>query len=665
MSKQEIKKQIDDLRAEIEKHRVAYYVYDKPTISDEVYDSLMKKLILLEEAHPEFDSKNSPSKRVGGPVLGEFKKVRHQFSQWSYDNVFDFTELSKWEERNLKILEKAGISKKMTYLTELKIDGLKVVLTYESGELVLAATRGDGEVGEDVTENIRTIRTVPLVIDEKKDLVVVGEVWLGKNDFEKINKERAKENLELYANPRNVAAGTLRQLDPKIVAKRNLKFFAYDIPETKLDQKERNEKLKKLGFWVNDMTVYCKDLQEIQKFYDKWNGEKRFAEDYGIDGVVIKVNEQELTEMLGYTAKSPRFGIAYKFSAEEAVSKVLAVTFQVGRTGVVTPVAELEAVQLSGSTVKRATLHNFDEIERLGIKVGDQVMVRKAGDIIPQVFDVLKSLRAGNEKEIKVPKKCPECKSDLVKDTEGGGVKLACINDFCKEKIINKIIYFASKKNANIEDLGESTIRLFYDLKIIQKISDIYKLKAKDIEGLEGFKEKSINNLLTSIENSRTQNLERFISSLSINGVGEETAIDLARNFKTFENFKTAVHADLLTIYGIGEKTIEEIENWQKNNEVQKEVGEILKFVSVSDYKDNSKSKKLSDLRFVITGTFKEHSRDQIEQIIKENGGSVQSAVNAKTSYLVVGEDAGSKLEKAKKLGVKTISISDFSRLIS
>ena len=692
--KDEIKIRIQSLRSEVEKHRIAYHVADKPTISDEVYDSLLNELAKLEDENPEFDDVNSPTKRVGGKILENFQKVKHEFAQWSYDNVFAFEELKKWEERNERFIQKKIEG---GYFCELKIDGLKVILKYVNGELVQAATRGDGNEGEDVTENIKTIKTVPLKISTSPGLsllrrgevqsiiYVVGEVWLSKKDFERINKERVELGEEIYANPRNVAAGTIRQLDTGIVAKRNLKCFVYDILGQEFSsQSEVNGTLKKLGFLVNDKSKLCKKLEEIQKHYEIWNGEKRYAEEYGIDGVVIKMNDLIVAKELGYTAKSPRAGIAYKFHAEEAATKLLDVTFQVGRTGVVTPVAELAPVQLAGSTVKRATLHNFDEIGRLGVKIGDTVMVRKAGDIIPQVFNVLVNLRTGKEKKIIEIKNCPVCNFGLERTAtlpegeglgEGStGVKLICKNENCEAKIVNKIIYFASRKVANIDGLGESTVEALFAAGFVKKVSDIYKLKYQDIAQLEGFKEKSINNLLTAIENAKILQLQIFIMGLSINNVGEETSIDLAKNFKSlepgllrFEDYADSLEQlknELEKVFGIGEKIKEGIINYFSNKENIKEIKEILKFVKVTDYQDNNVSAKLADMRFVITGTVKEYSREEIEKMIKQNGGGVQNAVNAKTSYLIVGEDAGSKLEKAEKLNISIIKINEFLNML-
>lgn len=691
MKKAEVKKRIDVLRSELEKHRIAYHVHDNPTISDAQYDSLMLELVKLEEENPEYEDDKSPSKRIGGHILENFNKVKHEFAQWSYDNVFSFDELKKWEERNERFLLKelggnfASQNFHPGYFCELKIDGLKIILKYVNGELIQAATRGDGEIGEDVTENIKTIKTIPLRIKDlslseelersDKIIYVIGEVWLSKKDFEKINKERSELGEELYANPRNVAAGTIRQLDTSIVAKRNLKFYAYEISGINFEtQQEMNSLLQEFGFLVNNKSSYSNNLNEIQKYYDVWNGEKRYNEEYGVDGVVIKMNDLNYAKVLGYTAKSPRSGIAYKFQAEEAATKLLDITFQVGRTGVVTPVAELSPVQLAGSTVKRATLHNFDEIERLGVKIGDTVMVRKAGDIIPQVFNVLTNLRIGNEKEILEIKKCPVCEMTLKKDIAAEGVKLICQNENCEAKIVNRIIYFASRKVANIDGLGESTVEALYEKGFVRKVSDIYKLTYEKISQLEGFKEKSINNLLQAISNSKTLNLDTFIMGLSINNVGEETSIDLAKHFKSFSpgmiNFENLhnslllLKTELSKVFGIGEKIREDIVQYFEKNENIAEIREILKYVKVLDYKNTNLSTKLENLRFVITGTFEDYSREDVEKIVKENGGSVQNTVNSKTSFLIVGEDAGSKLEKAQKLNIKIIDINEFLKLI-
>lgn len=660
-----VKEEIENLRSELEKHRVAYHVFDKPIISDEVYDSMMSKLVKLETEYPHYDDKNSPTKRVGGEVLDNFQKVTHVIPQWSYDNVFDFEELSDWEKRNNNYLQKEfRLETGFEYFTELKIDGLKVILKYENGMLAQAATRGDGEVGEDITENIKTIKTIPLQIKSSETVFVTGEVWISKFDFEKINQDRIKKGEEEYRNPRNLAAGTLRQLDPKIVANRKLKFFAYHIdPGIKLKtQGGLNEQLKKWNFLVNDKSKLCKNLQQVQEFYDLWNGEKRYNQEYGIDGIVVKVNDLDVAEKLGFTAKAPRAGIAYKLSAEEVATKLLEVTFQVGRTGIVTPVAELAPVRLAGTVVKRATLHNFDEIDRLGVKVGDMVMVRKAGDIIPQVFGILENLRTGTEKKISKPKNCPICRTKL----EQEDVKIFCPNKHCPAKVVERIVYFASRKCMDIEGLGESTVETFFEKNLLNCISDIYTLKNKRqrILDLEGFKEKSTDNLLDAIESKKKVNLTTFITSLGILNVGTETAIDLSKHFKTFENFYTAGEEEYKRIYGIGEKVAQSIVEFRENEVEDREVRELLKYVQVEDYKQRQ-GLKLENMRVVITGSFENYSREDLEKLVRDNGGKMQSDVSKSTSFVVVGSDAGSKLNKAEKLNVKTISLGEFLNILN
>lgn len=665
---QSAKVEIENLRRELEQHRIAYHVHDKPTISDEVYDSMMARLADLENKYPEYDDLMSPTKRIGGEVLDTFQKVQHEIPQWSYDNVFDFTELQAWEKRNKNYLKKEkGIDVEFEYFTELKIDGLKIILKYVDGKLVQAATRGDGVEGEDVTENIKTIRTIPLsILTKQKVLFITGEVWIANKDFKKINEERTKVGEEEYRNPRNLAAGTLRQLDPKVVAKRKLQFFAYHIDVVSGEgfefQEEINSTLKDFGFLVNPQSKLYKDLEGVHHFYNIWNSEKRYNQEYGIDGVVVKVNDLQTASTLGFTAKAPRSGIAYKLSAEEAATQLLDVTFQVGRTGTITPVAELSPVRLAGTIVSRATLHNFDEIERLGVKVGDMVMVRKAGDIIPQVFGVLENLRKGQEKKIDKPKKCPICKSDLQQED----VKIFCPNKHCPAKVVERITYFASRKCMDIEGLGESTVETFFEKGILSSISDIYKLKNKrqDILDLEGFKEKSTDNLLEAIENRRSVPLSTFITSLGIQNIGEETAIDLAKHFKNFKDFWQADFEDYLKIYGIGEKVARSIEDFKGSESEVREVEELQKYVNVQSYVATN-SQALDGKRVVITGSFDGYTREDLEKLARDNGGKVSSDVSKSTSFLLLGEDPGSKLVKAEKLGVQILSLKEFLELVN
>lgn len=671
MNKKDAAKRIAELRVMLEKHRILYHVNDAPVISDEVYDSLMRELGGLEKQYPEYYSFHSPTHRIGGDPIEKFHKVTHDVKQWSFDNVFSYDELVAWEERNLSLLKKQGIEAVPTYVAEMKIDGLKVVMTYVDGVLVRAATRGNGEVGEDITENIRTVRSIPLVLPEKVSITVIGEAWMKKKDLEKINKEREKEDLQLYANTRNLAAGTLRQLDSRIVAKRNIQIYAYDIEQTQDSrhkiietQKEELETLSRFGFLVNKDHKVCKHLSEIETFYNEWK-EKRNKQDYGIDGLVIKVNERKLWDELGYTAKSPRGGIAYKFPAEEVATKLLSITCQVGRTGAVTPVAELEPVLLAGSVVKRATLHNEDEINRLGVRIGDTVSLRKAGDVIPEIFDVHMELRPKNAKKFFMPSMCPECGSPLVKETIGKEISAAwyCKNGECPAKHLENLIHFVSKKGMNIEGLGERIVEEFRELGLIRDQVSIFKLKKEDIEGLVGFGEKSAENIITSINTARAVPLHRFVYSLGIRHVGETTAKDVAKHFGTIDAILAADYEALLEVEGIGEKVAQSVVEYFKDSSNQKLVKELLDEVNVGEEK-KKEGGKFTDLTFVITGTLPTLSRDEAKELIELNGGKVTGSISKSTDYLVAGDGGGGKRDDAGKFGTKIIDENELKKLI-
>lgn len=663
MNKNDAKVKIEELRNLLEKHRVLYHVHDKPIISDEVYDSLMLELSKLEKEFPEFVSPTSPTHRIGGEPLDHFEKVKHEIKQWSFDNVFSFQELSDWEDRNLTILKKAGITKRPSYVAEIKIDGLKVVLTYKDGVLMRAATRGDGEIGEDITENIKTVKVIPLILQEKVSVTVIGEAWMKKKDLEKINKERECQGLALYANTRNLTAGTLRQLDSKVVASRNIQIYAYDVEQSNLkSQEEELIFLEKNNFLVNKDRKICHNLKDVQEFYESWIN-KRKIEDYGIDGLVIKINERDIWDSLGYTAKSPRGGIAYKFPAEEVTTKLLAITMQVGRTGVVTPVAELEPVLLAGSVVSRATLHNADEIKRLDVRVLDTVQLRKAGDVIPEIFGVFIELRPKNSKEFVMPTRCPECDSVLVKENVGKveSVGFYCKNKNCPAKHLEGLIHFVSKKGMNIEELGGKTVETFHDIGLINDFSSIFNLKKTDIEGLEGFGEKSAENIIASIEKARVVPLHKLLFALGVRHLGEQTAKDIANYFGDFQKIQKANYDELIAVEGIGEKVAESIIFYFKDEHNQKVLEKLLKEIKIISEK--KVVGKLSGLTFVITGTLPSLSRDEAKEIIEKNGGHVSSSVSAKTSYLLCGENAGSKLSEANKFGVKIIDENEFIKM--
>ena len=674
MKKDEAKKRIEDLRSVLEKHRYLYHVEDSPEIDDTVYDSLMNELDLLEKEYPELDSPLSPTHRIGGDPIDHFEKVEHEVSQWSFDNVFDFEELKNWEERNIKILEKENIFAKPSYVCEMKIDGLKVILTYKDGLFVRGATRGDGKIGEDITENLKTVKTIPLILKEKASVTVIGEAWMKKKDLEKINKEREKKELPMYANTRNLTAGTLRQLDPRVVASRNIQVYAYDVEAPRHRDAEDNSPkcetqeeelsfLEENNFLVNNDRKVCKSLEEVQIFYDSWL-DKRQKQDYGIDGLVVKINERNIWDTLGYTAKSPRAGIAYKFPAETVATKLLSITCQVGRTGAITPVAELQPVLLAGSTISRATLHNEDEIRRLDVRVGDTVMLRKAGDVIPEIFDVIKDLRDKNSVEFVMPTNCPRCFSVLSRDSSGPStslrmnkklsVALYCKNSDCPAKHLEGLIHFVSKKGLNIEELGEKSVEIFHDIGLITDYASIFQLKKEDIAGLDGFGEKSADNILASIEKSRIVPLHRFIYSLGIRHIGEQTAKDIANHFESLERIIKASMEELSGVEGVGEKVAESLEAFFADAKNASRVDALVKELNIVTEKKSTG--KLSGLTFVITGTLPTLSRDEAKDLIEKNGGKVASSVSSKTSYLLAGENAGSKLKDAEKLGIKSIS---------
>lgn len=666
MTKGQAKKRIVDLRTLLEKHRHLYHVLDAPIVSDEVYDSLIRELNGLEKQYPELDDPLSPTHRVGGDPLAQFEKVTHEIKQWSFDNVFSLKELLRWEERNMAILRKDGFSKKPTYIAELKIDGLKVILTYKDGILVRAATRGNGEVGEDITQNIKTVQTIPLGLSKPYTMTVIGEAWMKKKDLERINEERAKQDLALYANTRNLTAGTLRQLDPKIVAKRNIQVFAYDIEGMDLaSQKEELTLLENEHFLVNNDRKVCKTLHEVEAFYESW-ASKRNNQYYGIDGLVVKINERDIWDALGYTAKSPRGGIAYKFPAEEVTTVLMGITLQVGRTGAVTPVAELKPVLIAGSLVKRATLHNVDEIERLDARIGDTVSVRKAGDVIPEIFDVLKSIRPKNAKSFAMPTKCPECSSMLIREQVGKEMSSAwyCKNDACPTKHLETLIHFVSKKGMNIEGMGEKIVELFHDLGLITDFASVYRIKKEDIEGLPSFGEKSASNLITSINASRKVMLSRFLFSLGIRHVGEQTAKDIAKHFLTLENIQRATLAELIGVEGVGEKVAASLFEYLSQKENQEKLSALQKELTIQN-EAKPQGGALSGKTFVITGTLPTLSRDEAQELIERNGGKVSGSVSAKTSYLLAGENAGSKLAAAGKLSIKVIDEKGLTDLIS
>ncbi len=671
----DLKSHVEKLRAQIDDLRYRYHVLNDPQVTDAMYDGLMDELRKIEREHPEFISPDSPTQRVAGKPLDKFEKVVHQITQWSFDDAFDEEDLKIWVERNLNYLEKETGQRPvdLEYVCELKIDGLHMVLTYEKGRLVTAATRGDGKVGENVTQNIRTILSVPLKLKEKVDFIAEGEVWLDRKMLEKINIEREKNNEALFANPRNAAAGTIRQLDSSVVAARKLSLTTYDISagDIPATQAQELQRLKDLGFKTDIHWKICKDLKEILAFHKDWQ-KKKNSQPFWIDGVVIKVNQKKYQEALGFTGKSPRWAIAFKFPAEQGTTKIKEVYVQVGRTGALTPVALMEPVKLAGSTVTHATLHNFDEIDRLGVKVGDTVVVEKAGDIIPKVVRVLEKMRTGEEKEIKRPTKCPVCGSEVggqiiskvSKAIEGNSVALYCLNKNCYAQELENIIHFVGKKGFDIDHCGEKIVEQLVDEGLLKDAADLFTLTIGDLEPLERFAQKSAQNLVEAVAKSKHISLARFINALGITHVGEETAEDLAQNFGTLTQFQKTTVEELLNMNGVGERTAESIVGYIKNKKNIEFISKLIKNGVVIKPTEKNRGGKLIGQTFVLTGSLETMSRDEAKQKIKDLGGENSESVSKKTSYVIVGAEPGNKYEKAKKLGVKILEEKEFLEMI-
>lgn len=660
------KERAKKLREVINYHRHLYHVLDKQEISDAALDSLKKELFDLEQMYPELVTKDSPTQRVGGKPLDSFKKIKHEVLQWSFNDAFTKDDIDDFDKRIKNFLLKDGFDVGiLDYVCELKIDGFKIVLTYEKGFLERAATRGDGSFGEDVTENIKTIESIPLRLEKPVDLIVEGEIWMSKKEFEKLNKERKNDGEPLYANPRNVAAGTIRQLDPSVVAKRRLNSFIYDIAKFEGDlpesQFEELKELQSFGFKVNKNFKLCKGVKEVMKFWDYWKTKSK-DEEYLVDGIVVKVDKKKFQEVLGYTGKAPRFAIAFKFPAEQATTKVLNINVQVGRTGVLTPVADLAPVLVAGTTVSRATLHNADEIKRLGVKIGDTVVIQKAGDIIPEVVSVIKELRDGKERDFVFPKKCPVCAGTI--DRSDGEVAYKCLNKSCFAKELRKLYYFVSKKAFNIEGLGPKIIDLLVSNNLVSSPVDIFNLKSTDINVLPGLGDKSAEKIIDAIRKSKDISLPNFIISLSIDHVGEETAYDLAKQFKTVDRLKGATLKDLSGVFGIGDVVAKSVYDWFANKGNQKMLNDLLIRVRVKKYDEPQVGESnLSGKSFIFTGTLSSLGRDEAENIVRSAGGQIVSSVSRKTDFLVFGENPGSKLDKAKELGVNCIDEKAFLKM--
>lgn len=660
-----IHKEILNLKAEIERHNELYYQDAEPEISDVEFDRLLERLKEIETANPELITPDSPTQRVGGKA-SSINPFKHTVALMSLDNSYDLDELKAFTERCERLAE----GRKLEYVAELKIDGLSAALHYENGVLTVGATRGDGQTGDDVTQNVKTIRSIPLrlKVDAPEKAEVRGEVFLSRSQFARINAELEMQGEKTFANPRNCASGTLRMLDSAIVASRRLNMFPYDA--LRGNQKmfathwENFEWLEENGFNVNPNRRLCRSFEEIADFIAEMEP-IRDSLDYEIDGVVIKVNSTALQEEFGATTKAPRWAIAYKYPARQATTKLLDIQVQVGRTGALTPVAYLEPVLLAGTTVARASLHNEDEIKRLGIKLGDTVMIEKSGEIIPQILGVVEGVRNGSELDYVFPKNCPICSSDAVRP-EGEAVR-RCINRDCPAKIKGRIGYFASRKAMDIEGLGEVLINTLVDNGTVKDVADLYKLNVGQIALLERMAEKSATNLIEQINASKTRGLQRLLYGIDIRHVGERYAKLLANHFRSIDRLAEASVEELVGIHEIGHAVAESVHQWMRD---EKNINLLarLKDAGVVTETDASATAALDERfvgkTFVLTGKLEQFTRDEAAKLIEERGGRVSSSVSKKTDYVVAGSDAGSKLTKAESLGVTVLSESEFQKML-
>lgn len=660
----EIKTRMDELIDQINYHSNKYYNDDAPEISDYEYDNLMKELIKIEEENPQIKRADSPSSRVGGKPLDKFTQITHKIPMLSLSNAYSDKDLKDFDKRVRELADDS-----VEYVVEFKIDGLSVGLTYKNGVFEKGATRGNGVVGEDITENLRTVKTIPLKINDTEEVVVRGEVYISKQNFEKINELQEEQGLQLFANPRNLAAGTLRQLDSKLTAKRPLDIFIFNleyIENTNLkSHSESLEYLKNLGFKVSTDYKVCSNIEGVIEHIEYWT-ENRSKLPFEIDGMVIKVNDLQQREIMGYTAKSPRWAIAYKFPAEQKKTKLIDIIVEVGRTGTITPTAILEPVRLAGTTVSRATLHNEDYINEKDIKIGDTVLVQKAGDIIPQVVQVVKDDRDGNEIEFKFPDKCPVCSEPTVRLEGEAAVK--CINISCPAQIRRGIIHFASRDAMNIEGLGESIVGLLLDNNIIKDIADLYYIKKEDVINLERMGEKSAENLIKAIEKSKQNELYRLINGLGIKYIGVKGAKVLAKNFDSLDEIINADAVQLTNLEEFGDimaNSVVEFFKEEKNMTVINKLKESGVNTESIKNKDESIVNIFEGMKIVLTGTLPTLKRNDAKEMIEARGGKATSSVSKSTTFVLAGEEAGSKLTKANELGVKVIDEAKFLDILN
>ncbi len=666
MDKQQAKKQIEKLSQEIRHHNWRYYVLSDPEISDKQYDDLLRSLKKLEGEFLEFITQDSPTQRVSGQPQDGFKTVVHRTKMLSLDNTYSIEEIKDWQKR----IEKLIPNERIEYVTELKIDGVSASIIYEKGQFALGATRGDGTAGEDVSLNLKTIKSIPLELSGRQKpsfLEARGEVYMQTDEFKQLNKERIKLSESVFANPRNATSGSLKLLDPAITAKRRLQCFIHSAGVVEglkscNSQWKFFQLCKEWRLRVNKNSRLCKNLDEVISYCLKWQN-KRDSINYEVDGVVIKVNSFKQQDKLGTTLKSPRWAICYKFPAHRVTTKVKSITVQIGRTGVLTPVAELEPVECAGVTISRSTLHNFDEIERLGIKVGDRILIERAGEVIPKVIKVVESVRSGKEKKLKIPAKCPECGSKIAKEKQEE-VAYYCVNPSCPPQVEKSLLHFASRGAMDIEGLGDSVVKQLVENKIVKDFSDIYRIKKEELLGLELFKDKKADNLLNAIERSKSQPLSRLLFALGIRHVGEKAAFVLAQRFNSLDKVMQGKREVFESIQDIGPTMAESLNDYFSRDEIKRLIkrlkesrlntSEVIKAVSKS---------KISGKKFVFTGELIEFSRQDAQRKVQELGGEYASSVSKNTDFVVAGENSGSKLEKANKIGVKVIDEKEFRKL--
>ncbi|HEV2883274.1 MAG TPA: NAD-dependent DNA ligase LigA [Pyrinomonadaceae bacterium] len=665
---QSIQEKIEKLKKEIERHENLYYVKDSPEISDKEYDTLLESLQELEQKHPQYLTPDSPTQRVGGRPAEGFSEVVHRRPMLSLDNSYNIEELRAFDQRCQRLADGRAVE----YVAELKIDGLSLALHYENQFLVRGVTRGDGRIGEDVTLNARTIRSIPLKLRAKgksigKELEVRGEAFIPRKVFERINEEREEKEEPRFANPRNAAAGTIRQLDPKITASRKLEMFAYDLIAGERKpfptHWEALNWLEQEGFRVSPERVLCKSIEEVIEFANKMEAQRDDL-DYEIDGLVVKVNSTSLQDEFGTTNKAPRWAVAYKYAARQATTRVVAITVQVGRTGALTPVANLEPVSLAGTTVARATLHNPDEVKRLGIRIGDWVLIEKGGDVIPKVLKVIESKRTGEEKAFRMPKKCPVCGGEVSRPP--GEVVSRCVAADCPAQLMGRLLHFASRRAMRIEGLGESLVDQLVRTGKVGDAGDLYQLTLDDVASLERMAKKSASNLLEQIEASKQRDLSNLIYALGLRHVGDRTATTLAKHFGSLDALSKATVEQLDDVPEIGLTVAQSVRDWF-DDEGNRALCDRLAAAGVrtkTDKKSSAADERFAGKVFVLTGTMEGFTRDEASAAIENRGGRVSSSVSKKTDFVVAGEQAGSKLDKATSLGVEVIDEAAFRKML-